>query len=313
MNNFFAYLQPNSTGDTPPPQQITQQDAPRDLLPPTPTTEHFDADADADDKGAERGDDCLGDWLFPDPAGWDDPTANPTPLDRLAMVAARAATPLAQARGAATPLPHGTVPTPRLSTTPDDGTGGHDGRTAADRGHETPTTAEPSKSYLIRACQDGGGIKSKADIVAFLGWQASRRRDGEEQKRFREDALAFPHLLVFGAMRKKSPFVHLVHSAGVYPNIPGADPSWKGKIIGFLGDKTDFAVPQMIELGKNVAWAWDDPMVVGDAGALSDFYHNPENREKLWGAGPEMPRRRIICPRMVALPPDCVAFCAQAR
>jgi hypothetical protein len=42
--------------------------------------------------------------------------------------------------------------------------------------------------------------------------------------------------MVFAGMRKKSPFIHLIHSAGIYPEIPGADPEWHGKRIGFLGD-----------------------------------------------------------------------------
>lgn len=135
----------------------------------------------------------------------------------------------------------------------------------------------------------------------------------EEQKKFREDALAFPRLLVFACMRKKSVFIHLIHSAGVYPNIPGADPAWKGKAVGFLGDRTTFAVPQMVELGKNIAWAWDDPPICTDPEAMQAFYASPGNKEKFWIPPGEAPRVRTVCPRMLALPPDCVAFCAEER
>jgi hypothetical protein len=62
------------------------------------------------------------------------------------------------------------------------------------------------------------------DLTAFLAWQASQRHDGEDHKKFREDALLYPGLLVFDCMRKKAPFIDLIHSAGIYPKIRGADP-----------------------------------------------------------------------------------------
>jgi hypothetical protein len=113
-------------------------------------------------------------------------------------------------------------------------------------------------------------------------------------------------------MRKKSPFVHLV-SAGIYPNIHGADPGWKGKPVGFLEDKTKYAVPQMIELGKNVVCAWDNPQICKDVVEMKAFYALPDNREKFWVPQGEGPQVRTVCPRMLALPPDCVAFCTEAR
>lgn len=45
----------------------------------------------------------------------------------------------------------------------------------------------------------------------------------EEQKQFQEDAVGYPYLLMFAAMWKKSPYIPLIHSVGVYPNVPGAD------------------------------------------------------------------------------------------
>ena len=111
-------------------------------------------------------------------------------------------------------------------------------------------------------------------------------------------------------MRKKSPFVHLVHSAGIYPNIPGANPAWKGKIIGFLGDRTKFSNPQMVELAKNVAWAWDDPLISMDTTTMTAFYALPVNREAMWSPAADAPKVRVVCPRMLALPPDYATFCA---
>lgn len=247
-------------------------------MPPGPE-EQFDDDAEAypDDLGAVD----LGGWTFPDPAIFPLDRAPQTPLDQLVAAAAQASSPPHRARGAtdaATYTPgriptggddtHQGVQSPGAAANP---------RVISERGQRPlPTT-----SALVRVCQRGRGLKTQDDLIAFLEWQSSRRGDGEEQRKFREHALAFPHLLVFATMRKKSQFIHLVHSAGIYPNIPGADPSWKGKIIGFLGDKTRFANPQLVELGKNVAWAWDDPLVSLDAAAMTTFYASPDNKDCL--------------------------------
>lgn len=84
-------------------------------------------------------------------------------------------------------------------------------------------------------------------------------------------------------------------------------------MVGFLGDKTAFAAPQIVELGKNVAWAWDDPPICKDVEAMKAFYTIPDNGGKFWVPPDNAPRVRTVCPRMLALPPDCVAFCAETR
>jgi hypothetical protein len=154
---------------------------------------------------------------------------------------------------------------------------------------------------------------TNAELQSFLQWQLGRRGDGEEQKRFREDAMLYPKLLVFAVMRKKSPFIHLVHSAGVYPKIPGADPDWQGKSIGFLGDRTQFASPHMVELGKTTAWGWEEIMLPTDSYPMERFYDAVENRLKFWMPEATAPHTRRACPRMLALPPECVSFCAEER
>jgi hypothetical protein len=93
----------------------------------------------------------------------------------------------------------------------------------------------------------------------------------EEQRRFWKNALLYLGLLVFVVMREKSPFIHLVHLAGTYPKVPGADSNWEGKSIGFLGDHTTYATPQMVELGKNTTWGWDDSMRPTDLSIMDEF------------------------------------------
>ena len=310
MANFFSYL--DSPLDVPPQgvPHITQFDDAGATVPAPAADEGFDEAAEANDDVSNDG--GLREWILPDPAQIFAGVGNETPLDRLATVAARASTPAPHGRAA------GVVPTPTGAQplglegahrtgeeyTPEHAVGNRDVLTA---GTSTATSA------LVLASRGDKSIKTSQDLIAFLEWQSSRRGDSEDQKRFREDALAFPRLLVFATMRKKSPYVHLVHSAGIYPNIPGADPAWKGKAVGFLGDKTKFALPQMIELGKSAAWGWDDPPICKDVVAMKAFYAIPENVYKFWVPPGTEPRVRTVCPRMLALPPDCVAFCAEGR
>lgn len=48
-------------------------------------------------------------------------------------------------------------------------------------------------------------------------------------------------------------------------------PCTEGQNHRLDGDNMNFASPQLIELGKNVAWAWDDPPVSKDVVAHDNF------------------------------------------
>jgi hypothetical protein len=301
MAHFFSYLNsPEAQAPSAAPR-ITHQEEGREADDTALADKEFDETADADLGGNNTGEE--GEWILPDPATITGEAQVQTPLDQLAAAAANTFNTPIQATGATirdTPLIEGHDALRNIHRAGADFTPAH--HTTRNEGSPI-VEAPPTPSALISSCRDDNTIRTGADLIAFLEWQASRRGDGEEQKKFREDALAFPRLLVFACMRKKSIFVHLIHSAGVYPNIPGADPAWKGKIVGFLGDKITFAAPQMVELGKNVAWAWDDPLICKDTEAMAAFYAVPENKEKFWIPPGDAPKVRMVCPRMLALPP----------
>lgn len=80
-----------------------------------------------------------------------------------------------------------------------------------------------------------------------------------------------------------------------------------------MGDKTRFAVPQLIELGKNVVLTWDDPQISMDIMAMMTFYSQLTNQEKLWQPDAGAPKNKAVCPQILALPPDCVVICATSR
>ena len=177
-------------------------------------------------------------------------------------------------------------------------------RTAEEREHHD--------SALIQACENGSPIQSPEDLYEFLDWQASRKESPQEEAKFKEDALSYPGLLVFAVMRPKIPFIQLLHSVQAYPNAPGSDPAWKGKTIGFLGDRTSYSpASQMVELKEKAPWTWENRLVVNDLTELVHFYVVSGNSDKLWTPEPTLARMNISAPQMLALPPDCVAFCAK--
>jgi hypothetical protein len=288
---------PTATQRPEPISQLTEQAADRGA---TASPENFDEEAEIED--AEGG------WTFPDPALF--PTDTPQPLARTRgqqqrMLAAQATATPARGVEEEQPAPSPFTPDPGQPAPP----------TTVERAHpiagQAPT--QPSTSALIQVCEKHPLVKTTEDIKTFLAWQASRRGETEEQKRFRDDAAGYSTLLVFAAMRKKSPHIHLIHSAGIYPNVPGADRDWCGKCIGFLGDRTKFATPQLVELGKTTAWGWEEHVVCVDDTAMAMFYAAPDNAGQWWTPEPTARTEKVACPRMLALPPDCVVFCAQAR
>jgi hypothetical protein len=178
---------------------------------------------------------------------------------------------------------------------------------------ETTSPSNEDESALIARSTENTSIKTAGDLYEFLDWQANRKGSPPEQAKFKEDAFNFPGLLVFAVMRPKSLHIQLLHSIQVYPNAPGSDPAWKGKTIGFLGDRTRYSpAPQMIELKEKAPWAWETKQICNDVTVMDSFYANPGNSEKLWTPDGTAPRMAVTVPRMLALPPDCVAYCAEA-
>ena len=61
-----------------------------------------------------------------------------------------------------------------------------------------------------------------------------------------------------------------------------------------------------------MAWAWDDPSISTDSDAMLAHHLANKDTPTLWTPDTDALRTRAVVPRMLALPPDCEAFCAEA-
>jgi hypothetical protein len=121
---------------------------------------------------------------------------------------------------------------------------------------------------------------SKETTKQEFNWQPNHGPDNRAT--FKEEALAYhPRLKMFGFVQKGSPFVQLVHSPGRYVDF-SAPSSMRGKIVAFMGDKTDFGQPHPFLLPEINAWSWIDVSFCDDPIGLATFYDDAENRQKLW-------------------------------
>ena len=155
------------------------------------------------------------DWVFPDPATFRT-LETQTPLARTRGQQSQLK---ADLHGGTTPqevptgnnetLPSaGALPTtwtpenlPLVLVTrgPNDDNGCHPTRQSGDTATNTGKGSCPS-SALASISLSGTFLATSDNLTKFLVWQLCRRNDGEEQKKFREDALLYPKLLVFAVM-----------------------------------------------------------------------------------------------------------------
>jgi hypothetical protein len=165
-------------------------------------------------------------WTFPDPGLF--PSDTPQPLARTRgqqqrLLTVQTATPPARthANVEAAIITAATAATPTIDTLRQDPPASI--RNSESTGRQNVSPQAVGSSALIRICTTEPPIRTAEELAVFLQWQSNRRKEVEEQKRFREDAAGYSQLLVFAAMRKKLPYIHLIHSVGIYPNVPGAD------------------------------------------------------------------------------------------
>ena len=175
-----------------------------------------------------------------------------------------------------------------------------------------PATGEqrpalPTMSALARVARESLLLSTPTSLRDDLAWQSFDSSNATAIKVFRSEALQQVELRVFAYMRPHSPFVHLLHSAATF-FATGGDSLYKGKDIGYAGDRTPTQTPTPIILKPDV-WKWVAKKVVLDIVRLEMFYANPENQQKLWCPVNRDGQQTVHVPRLLFLPPPFVEFC----
>lgn len=149
-------------------------------------------------------------------------------------------------------------------------------------------------------------------LAADLSWQQEVKGDPTKVKTFRNEALQRSDLLVFVYMRPASSFIHLLHTAGTF-SLPSGDEHYRGKDIAFVGDRTHTCVPTPVQLAPEQPWKWITKKMSLDPAPLELFYAVPENANKLYHPVDRTGEYNVTLPRLLALPPPLVCFCAQKQ
>ena len=141
--------------------------------------------------------------------------------------------------------------------------------------HTTPESASPPSALAHAARNDTSSSLSPA-----LAWQREVGGEATKQKAFHREVMQQNDLVAFAFMRSNSPFIHILHSASTFASFAG-DVDYKGRDIGFLGDRTPTQNPLPVLL-PNDTFKWVSKQASLDALAMEHFYAVPANATKLW-------------------------------
>ena len=179
--------------------------------------------------------------------------------------------------------------------------------------HRPLATTSPThdKSALASAALATMQHETAPGLIAALAWQRDVAGETAKQKVFHRDAMLQADLTVFAFMRSHSPYIHLLHSASTFAAL-GGDADYKGKDIGFLGDKTQTTAPLPVILPSDI-WKWTSKPASLDTLAMEHYYSTPANAAKLWQPPAPPEARNPKVPRVLFLPVPFVAFCATNR
>ena len=147
---------------------------------------------------------------------------------------------------------------------------------------------------------------------ADLEWQSAVAGDATKIKAFCTEVLQSRDLIVFAYMRPGAATIQLLHSATTF-SLHGGSPELRGSDFAFIGDRGGRRSPAAVILGPDQPWKWDSKRAVLDIGRLEMFYANPDNAGKLWKPTDAAGEQEIRVPRLLALPPPLVRFCAEDK
>ena len=219
-----------------------------------------------------------------------------------AAPAALAATIITQTQTATTPITGRKgppTPTPAALTTPAPGASARP--TPQSRNDPLGT----SDSALLRAVTlRWNAIKGdQAAILQEYTWQMEIDNDTAKGEAFKQDVLQVsPRLRLFALMQENSVYIQFVFGVAAYNDVMGPT-TFRGKVLGFVGDRTTDSTPDAIVLSQpDNTWKWKKCKVVFDETAFVNYYSVEDNRDGLWVPDAALAKTDKWLPRLLLVP-----------
>ncbi|KAL7546105.1 hypothetical protein ACHAWF_009438 [Thalassiosira exigua] len=180
-----------------------------------------------------------------------------------------------------TPAPG--APPPAAATPTRQGAGGTTMRSPSSPTPRTPTRSTTGFSAAFGRL--GRRVHDPAFVTRELGWQGQRAPAQMLRDEVAESIIGAAKLKGFAFMANGKHRIKVLHSmqrfahpkAGVVPN---------GTVVGFSGDRTEFANSMPMEPPKKKAWEWTSGGMDADRVQCATFYVQGENKDKLWTPPP---------------------------
>lgn len=169
------------------------------------------------------------------------------------------------------------------------------------RGSATPApqqnrslAADTDSALLTAVAQQWESIKGdQAAVLHEFMWQQDIENNTAKGEAFKLDALQVtPRLRLFALMQENLAYIQLVFGVTTYNDVMGPA-AFKGKVFGFVGDRSADSSPEVIVLNQpDNTWKWKKCKVVFEETAFVTHYSVEANRESLWHQMQPFKKRR---------------------
>jgi hypothetical protein len=105
-----------------------------------------------------------------------------------------------------------------------------------------------------------------------LDWQQNAVADRSKQGPFKEKAKTLQSFAAFLIICPQLGYVMCIHSTHVYHPLAGSPLELNGKVVAFIGDKTDTRVPIPVKLPPRSSFEFSQLKVVDDSRLMGDAY-----------------------------------------
>ncbi len=120
------------------------------------------------------------------------------------------------------------------------------------------------------------------------------------QARFKDFAVNYGQLRVYGAILGDQKTVTMIHTLGIFYLLKQATKVYQGKVLGFIGDRRATKEPTPICLPQTKAWQWFKGLASSDRDLSEAHFTNPDNYGKFWT--PTGDKVELKAPFLLALP-----------